>query len=452
MPCSNVPSRSPTRVSVLRQRRYHGRPVPTPTSSLPERAITTAPDWVSERADAGARAAVSLDLPGRGDEAWKYLELDLDLSALVTAPAGAPATPEGVFLEGIVDRAGTARVVDGRPGEIDLRSEGPVLSSISRAAIDHEGKLRDTYLNSTPVDRDLFSALHHAAAPDGVFLLIPPGFVESRPFVLDVEASAIDAVSYPHITIVAETGSQASIILNTRSEDAGHRLVVPQIETAVGDGANLTITRAQHWGRGTSEFGYHRVLLGRDATVRLGDVGLGGSTARLDLTVDLAGRGSSFEMMGAYFGDQSQVMDYRVVINHRAPNTSSNVFLKGAVQDSAESVFSGLLKIFPDASQVSAFETNRNLVLSENAKAHSVPNLEILCDDVVCGHGSTVGPLEAEHVYYLQSRGLPRDRAERLLVRGFFEEIIQAIPEDLAEPTRDAFNRKFVAAQEAGRV
>lgn len=228
--------------------------------------------------------------------------------------------------------------------------------------------------------------------------------------------------------------------------------MIPQIETTVADGANLTVTRAQHWGVDTLEFGYHRILVGRDATVRLGDVGLGGATSRLDLTVDLAGRGGSFEMMGAYFGDRRQVMDYRVVINHRAPNTSSNVFLKGAVEDAAESVFSGLLKIFPDASKVSAFETNRNLVLSEDAKAHSVPNLEILCDDVVCGHGSTVGPLEADHIYYLQSRGLRRDRAERLLVRGFFEEIIQAIPAGLAGPTRDALNRKFVEAQEEGRL
>ncbi len=420
-------------------------------SFLPQRALPSGPQWLTDRVEAGIAAAADLELPGRKDETWKYLDLDVDLNALVTAPQDGTGLPEGEFLEGIDARVATARVIDGHVSQLDDPPDGVIFTSIADAVETHEDRLRDSYLVSTEAGRDLFSALHHASAPDGVFLVVPRGFADSRPIVVDMQSVATDAVSYPHVVVVAETGSQASVILNTRSDD-GYRLVVPQVETHVADGANLTVTRAQHWGPATTEFGYHRILLGRDATVRLGDIGLGGATSRLDLTVDLAGRGSSFEMMGAYFGDREQVMDYRVVINHEAPNTSSNVFLKGAVEDSAESVFSGLLKIFPDAAKVSAFETNRNLVLSENAKAHSVPNLEILCDDIVCGHGSTVGPLEPEHVYYLQSRGLPKDRAERLLVRGFFEEIIEAIPAGLQSPTRDAFHTKFVQAQIEGRV
>ena len=116
-------------------------------------------------------------------------------------------------------------------------------------------------------------------------------------------------------------------------------------------------------------------------------------------------------------------------------------------------MFSGLLKIWPDATRTSTFETNRNLVLSDGAKAHSVPNLEILCDDVVCGHGSTVGPLEEEHMYYLMSRGLSRERAQRVLIRGFFDEMIQRLPvSGLEEPVRDAVSAKFVTAQAEGRV
>lgn len=425
--------------------------VPASTAFLPERALADGPDWLASRAELGASTAANLDLPGPGDEAWKYLDIDIDLSSLTQPDSSVDAEPDGAFLESIVDRAGTLTIVDGRPRSSMLDAPGAVLSSLADAIVSHEQVVSGAYLASTPADRDLFSALHHAAAPDGAFILIPAGFADQRPFVVDVQSAAVDAMTFPHISIVAEGGSQASIIINTRSEP-GARFVVPQIETTVGDGANLSITRAQHWGSDTTEFGYHRIFVGRDATVRLGDIGLGGATSRLDLTVDLAGRGGSFEMTGAYFGDREQVMDYRVIINHRAPNTSSNVFLKGAVEDSAESVFSGLLKIFPDAAKVSAFETNRNLVLSEGAKAHSVPNLEILCDDVICGHGSTVGPLEADHIYYLQSRGLPRDRAERLLVRGFFEEIIQALPAELAEPTRAAFNSKFVSAQREGRL
>ncbi|NND84905.1 MAG: Fe-S cluster assembly protein SufD, partial [Acidimicrobiia bacterium] len=134
-------------------------------------------------------------------------------------------------------------------------------------------------------------------------------------------------------------------------------------------------------------------------------------------------------------------------------NTSSDVFLKGAVEDEASSVFTGLLRIEEDATRTSAFETNRNLVLSESASAQSVPNLEILCNDVICGHGSTVGQLEEEHLYYLMSRGLPKDRAERVLVRGFFEEIINRLPvAEVADPVRAVVHDKFATAQAEGRI
>jgi len=148
-----------------------------------------------------------------------------------------------------------------------------------------------------------------------------------------------------------------------------------------------------------------------------------------------------------------QALDYRMVITHEGKHTTSDVFLKGAVEDDAQSVFSGLLRIEKDAKGTSTFETNRNLVLSENAKAQSVPNLEILCDDVVCGHGSSVGPLEQEHLYYLQSRGLTRVRAERLLIRGFFQEVIDRLPiEAVGGPVSEEVFRRFVSAQEEGRV
>jgi Fe-S cluster assembly protein SufD len=158
-------------------------------------------------------------------------------------------------------------------------------------------------------------------------------------------------------------------------------------------------------------------------------------------------------MVGVYFGEDSQTLDYRVVIDHFGRNTSSEVFLKGAVEDSAESVFTGLLRIEKDARRTHTFETNRNLVLSENAKAHSVPNLEILCDDVICGHASSVGPLEEEHLYYLQSRGLTRPRAERLLIKGFFQEVIDRLPvAEISDRVFDEVFTRFVTAQEEGRV
>jgi Fe-S cluster assembly protein SufD len=169
--------------------------------------------------------------------------------------------------------------------------------------------------------------------------------------------------------------------------------------------------------------------------------------------MELKGRGSSGKVSGLYFGDSEQVLDYRAFMNHRAPHTNSDMFLKGAVEDEADSVFTGLIRIEPEAQRVNAYQTNRNLVLSDGAEAQSVPNLEILANDVKCGHASTVGPLDEEQRYYLMSRGLERKRADRLQVRGFFEEAIRRLPsQELAAPVRQRVNAKYVAAQEEGRV
>jgi Fe-S cluster assembly protein SufD len=229
--------------------------------------------------------------------------------------------------------------------------------------------------------------------------------------------------------------------------------MVPEIDLRVSDGGRLRFLSVQGLDPAATIVAHQRMTLGRDATGRMGEVGLGAKLGRLDLGVSLVGDGASSEMVGVYFGEGSQTLDYRMLINHSGRNTSSDVFLKGAVEDDAQIVFTGLLRIEKDARRTSTFETNRNLVLSENAKAHSVPNLEILCDDVICGHASSVGPLEDDHLYYLQSRGLSKDRAERLLIKGFFQEVIDRLPiEGLEGPVSEEVFRRFVQAQKEGRV
>jgi Fe-S cluster assembly protein SufD len=229
--------------------------------------------------------------------------------------------------------------------------------------------------------------------------------------------------------------------------------MVPEVDLHVGDGGRLRFLTVQGVDHAASVVVHQRMWLGRDSTGRLGEVGLGGKLGRLDLGVTLEGDGASSEMVGLYFGEGEQTLDYRMLINHVGRSTSSDVFLKGAVEDDAQSVFTGLLRIEKDAQRTSTFETNRNLVLSENAKAHSVPNLEILCNDVICGHASSVGPLEEEHLYYLQSRGLNRERAERLLIRGFFQEVIDRLPiTGVSRPVLDEVFSRFVQAQAEGRV
>jgi Fe-S cluster assembly protein SufD len=229
--------------------------------------------------------------------------------------------------------------------------------------------------------------------------------------------------------------------------------MVPEVDLSIGDGARLRYLTVQGLDHAANIVVHQRVHLGRDSTSRVGEVGLGAGLGRLDIGVDLVGDGASSEIVGLYFGEKNQTLDYRMVVTHQGKRTTSDVFLKGAVEDDAQSVFTGLLRIEKGATRTSTFETNRNLVLSENAKAQSVPNLEILCDDVICGHASSVGPLEQDHLYYLQSRGLRRQRAERLLIRGFFQEVIDRLPiAGIGKPVSDEVFSRFISAQEEGRV
>ncbi len=433
---------------------YGAVAVPSLDRSAMEELNAGAPSWVVDARRRGFEWFKKLDQPTAADEAWKYVHLDFELERLHLAEQpGAPLAPHPMTAP-LAERAGTGLVVDGKTVAVDdVTPVGCVLTSLGDAFTAEQGRLRGAYAQGVMPDVDAFAAAHQAFSSDGIFLYVTGGAVIQAPVVVELQATVPDTVSFPHVTVVAEPNSEASIVILSRSSPEARLVVVPQIEISVRDGARVRLTTIQDLDYQATSVTHQRVTVGRDAAVTMGEVGLGGRLGRLDLGVALLGSGANSDLVGIYFGEEEQVLDYRVVVDHRGKNTRSDIFLKGAVEDRAQSVFTGLLKIWPDATKTSTFETNRNLVLSDGAKAHSVPNLEILCDDVMCGHGSTVGPLEEEHLYYLMSRGLPEDRAARLLVRGFFEEIIKRLPAtDLADPIRAAVNRKFVEAQREGRV
>ncbi|MFP3914921.1 MAG: Fe-S cluster assembly protein SufD [Actinomycetota bacterium] len=402
------------------------------------------PRWRAAQMADAFTAFEAQGVPTGAEEDWRYVDLDFDLERM--SPVSEPGTEmaPGPFLEAALREAsGRVTIVDG--SVVDAGADAPGLGIRRLAEMEA--------FDAAPVDRNKFAAAHSAFATDGVRIEIERGSVVETPVVVDVQSTLPDVMSFPHIEVAVGTNAEVPVVVVYRSDDAIETVVVPGVSLSAGDGGRLHFLSVQGWGESTTALAHQRVRLGRDATGRIGEVGLGGKVGRLDLVVDLEGSGASSEVVGLYFGENHQTLDYRMVINHIGRNTSSDVFLKGAVEDYAESVFTGLLRIEKDALRSSAFETNRNLVLSEHAKAHSVPNLEILCDDVICGHGSSVGPLEQEHLYYLQSRGISRARAERMLIRGFFTDVIDRLPVSVvAEPIQNAVFRRFVEAQEAGRL
>lgn len=387
-----------------------------------------------------------LGMPTSKEENWKYVSLGFDLDEMGLPDAVGDPLPPNPFLESLSKRAGQAVLRDGRLVEIGNDTD----ATFGSMAQEWNGRSPAQLL--TP-DTDKFAAAALAFSIDGITLRIPRNRAVAAPFVIDVQSTGAGTATFPTLTISAEENAEAAVVVLFRSPDGMASVVVPNLQTTVGHGARLSVTTVGLMGTDGFTVMHHRSRIGRDATLRMGEIGLGGRLARVDLRTTLEGRGGSVEVVGLYFGEMQQVLDYRLVVNHVGPSTSSDVFLKGGVQDEAQSIFTGLLRIEEDAAGTSAFETNRNLVLSDGAKANSVPNLEILCNDVICGHGSSVGPLETEPLYYLMSRGISRARAERVLVRGFFEEAIARLPtDDLNAPARRAVNQRFAQAQQEGRV
>jgi len=408
------------------------------------------PSWLEERRRRALEAFQALPMPSPKEEVWRYIDLDFDLADFAPASGeGSALAPDAEIAAALGPAAASAVIVDGIPRAV-AAGDGLVLAPLADAVADE--RMRAAFGLAGPPEADRFRAAHAAFQPGALVLRVPRNATPDRPVSIEVHAVEVGAVSFPHLTIVVEENAAASVVVNFRSEE-GPFLVVPHIEAVVDAAARLSVTVLQSWGPGTTAVAEARFVAGRDATVRFGEVGLGGKLARLRLGVDLQGAGSSADIVGVYFGDREQVLDYRYFMTHSGPSTTSDMFLKGAVEDEADSVFTGLIRIEESAQKTNAFQTNRNLVLSADAQANSVPNLEILANDVKCGHGSTMGPLDEEQRYYLMSRGLDRLRADRLQVRGFFEEAILRLPAPaVAGPVRERINHKFVAAQQEGRV
>lgn len=413
-------------------------PFPTPPES--DHAI---PARLAAMRSRGAEALANSSMPASTAEDWKYVDLDFALDDF--RPAGEPSAELGrdEYLDVVDQMSGFLRFVDGTV----VHAEGDEVEVAAIRDVSDDRILR-RHGSAVHPSIDIFAAANHALAPAGGLVVFPAGRAVRWPVVVDVQSVVPGGVSFPHVTVIGGSGSEGTVVVMYRSAPGAELLLCPIVEVLADRTSRVAVSVVQRIEDSARMVAHHHFVADRDATVRIDEIGLGGSYARQRLGISLTGMGSSARMGGIYFGDRRQVLDYRIYVTHRGPHTTSDIFLKGAVADQAEAVWTGLMRIENPAVGTSAYETNRNLVLSNRAKVHSVPNLEILTDDLQCGHGSSSGPPDEEQLYYLMSRGLARDRAERLLVRGFFDEILAdlATPQ-LAAPSRSAVAGKYAAAQ-----
>ena len=279
-----------------------------------------------------------------------------------------------------------------------------------------------------PADR--VSARAYASFDEATVITVPAEADASRPTVVTVTGEGSgDGAGYGHLLVQAEPFSRAVIVLDHR----GSATYADNVELVVGDGASLSVVSLQDWADDTVHASYHYATLGRDARLRHAAVTLGGSVVRLGTEVRYDGPGGDAELAGLYFADAGQHLEHRLFVDHDVPNCRSRVTYKGALQgQDAHAVWIGDVLIRPEATGTDTYEYNRNLVLTDGTRVDSVPNLEILTGEIVgAGHASASGRLEDHHLFYLMARGIPFEEARRLVIRGFFGQLIDtiAVPE-----------------------
>jgi Fe-S cluster assembly protein SufD len=395
------------------------------------------PDWLVERRVRAAERLADVTWPTPAEEIWRYSridEFDLDRYRPFTAdeigPAGAERAPGGgPWAAEVGTVSGMVVVRDGRVvhRELDaeLEAKGVRVCELATCGIDDE--VRAHLGSATSESEDAFTVLHDAFLAGAAVVVVPRGVVVPNPIVVLHWCEGDGQASFPHTLVIAGENSEVTVLERTGSAATSH-LVVGAVELLVGDAARVGYLSVQQHGPRTWSIATQRAHVGADASLRSASIALGGDYARLRSESRLAGSGAESDLLAVYFGDGKQMLDFRTLQEHTAPNTRSNLLFKGAVEDDARSVYSGLIRIGEEARKAEAYQTNRNLVLTEGAGAESIPNLEILNNDVKCSHASAVGSIDADQRYYLESRGVPPEEAERLIVLGFFDDVLDRLP------------------------
>ena len=387
------------------------------------------PGWLRDRRSEAFKTFADLPWPTGQEEEWRYTNPKrLDLQREVSTSAGVVAPISGGIAGLIDDAYGMVRIVDGGVSTATVcaagQQQGVIVSDLTSAAREHEDLVR-THLGTAVGTAAKFDALNLAAFTGGAFVYVPPNVELDTPVVLTVQASA-DGAFAPRILVVLGDNARAKIYLDHAGDAQATAIEV--VEVVLGSGSQAHVVSAQDWGDGVTHVGNHTGLVGANADYRHLEVSLGGKTVYLRPDVRLDHPGGNGEMLGVYFCDEGQHIEHRSLIHHNASHTSSNLIYKGALQGDSRATFYGTIRIEEHAKATSSDETNRNLILTDKAKADSIPVLEILNSDVVrCGHHSSVGQVDELQMFYLESRGIPRDQAARLLVFAFFAEVTDRI-------------------------
>jgi Fe-S cluster assembly protein SufD len=410
------------------------------------------PSWLKEARLKAWEASFKIPMPTARSEEWRRTEVELlDLSALGVTNIERSLKTErdllsryssllkyigqysGIVVDGIASSASNIDSV--------ATSKGVIFCSLNEALEKHEQLIRP-YLEKSFNEEveQKFSLMNKALFNRGAFLYIPANVDLSVPFISIVDASALGNAStdssmsiFPRLIVVCEPNSKSTQINFLGSpQPNGSRQSRPialcnsSIEIHVGDGAQLSYLEVQNFDKNVFSITHTRNEIGRDAKLSALTVALSGRQIKSDIATILAQPGAFSDIYGLALGDGHEHFSFNTVQGHNAPDTTSNITFKVVLKDEAMSVYQGIIRVAKVAQRTDAYQSNKNLLLGSNARADSIPKLEILADDVKCSHGATVGPVDKEQIFYLMSRGLDVAEAEELIVTGFFRQVLDA--------------------------
>jgi len=407
--------------------------------SAPEMPETTVaptsafPAWFQAEQAAALAEYESTPAPTRRDEAWRFANLKaLDLAAFVPAP---PIASEGKLITASTGIGGdtAARLIFGNDTLV-LRETaglpaGVIVQPLAEAARDHEALFRE-YFMAQPVElgSHKYAQLHKARLSGGGVLVHVPKNVEvALPIELFHWVEGENASVFPHTLIVLGENAKVTVIDHFKSADGARAFACGINDFHLGRGAQLTYVAVQDWSRDTLAFHLNSTLVGRDANSTALIANFGGDYIRGESLSKLAGDGGRSVMLSLNPLDGTRQIDQRTLQAHAATHATSDLLYRNASDDKSQVIFAGLIGVEPGNSQTDAYQRVENLMLSEDAIAHSMPGLEILNDDVRCTHGATSGGVNADELFYMQARGIPESQGRRLIVAGFFNSLLDRI-------------------------
>ncbi|MEO8692772.1 MAG: Fe-S cluster assembly protein SufD [Acidimicrobiales bacterium] len=392
------------------------------------------PQWLREFRRGAAERVAAGSLPTADEEVWRYTrigDLAIDRFHLSDGVSGDARTVAQVqtVLGAYSDTAAVVVVHNGRLAHVS--------QSVARGL--YVGPLTgyrggETLLGSaSPAATDLFAEMNNAFAAEPLAVVVDANAEIDAPIVVVHWNDGADAAVFPRLVVRAGANSHALLVEHALS--SGDTLMLaPVVEMVIERDARFGYLNVQQLGASTWQLASHSSTVDTGATLTASAAVFGGDSARQRTDCRLIGRGATGVLQALYFGSGDQLLDFRTFQDHAARDTTSNLLFKGVIDDRARSVYTGLIHVRPDARGTNAFQTNRNIKLSDEAWAESVPNLQIENNDVKCSHASTVGPVDEDQRFYLESRGLHPSRAERFIVAGFFDEVLHALPVAAARP------------------